>query len=60
MILSMMTALLAIFILPLVFLGALTRSADAHAPPLRQTLSTLVQPIAGAAERALTFARRHL
>jgi hypothetical protein len=60
MILSMMTALVAIFLLPMVFLGALSRSADAHPQSMRETLSTLAQPIAAAVERAVGYARKRL
>ena len=59
MILTMMMALMAIFALPVVFLGALSHSADAHPQSLRETVSTLAQPVAGAVERAVTYARRH-
>jgi hypothetical protein len=60
MILSMMTALVAIFLLPFVFLGALSQTAEAHPRSMRETVTLLAQPIAGAVEHALTFARRHL
>ena len=60
MILSMMTALVAIFLLPVVFLGALSHSADAHPQSMRETMTTLTQPLAGAVERAVSYAREHL
>ena len=60
MILSMMTALVAIFLLPVVFLGALSHSAEVHPPSMRETVALMAQPIAGAVEHAITFARRHL
>jgi hypothetical protein len=60
MILTMLTALAAIFMLPVVFLGALSHSADARPQSMRETVSTLAQPIAGAVERVVTYARRHL
>jgi hypothetical protein len=56
-ILSMLAALLVAFLLPLVFLGALAHSTDAHPPSLRETLAMLAQPIAAALEHALTFLR---
>jgi hypothetical protein len=60
MILSMMTALAAIFLLPVVFLGALSHSADARPQSMRETVAELAHPIAGAVERVITFARQRL
>jgi hypothetical protein len=60
MILSMMTALVAIFLLPVVFLGALSHSADARPQSMRDTVASLAQPIAGAVERAISYARQRL
>jgi hypothetical protein len=60
MILTMMTALVAIFLLPVVFLGALSHSADARPQSMRETMTELAQPVAGAVERVVTDARRHL
>ena len=60
MILSMMIALVAIFLLPIVFLGALSHSADAHPQSMRQTLATMAQPVRAAVERAAAFCRRQL
>ena len=58
MILSMMTALLAIFVLPIVFLGALSHSADAHPQSMRETLASMAQPVKGAVEHAIAYYRR--
>ena len=52
-ILSMMVALVAIFLLPIVFLGALTHSADAHPQSMRATLSSLARPVESAVQRAI-------
>ncbi len=58
MILSMMVALVAIFLLPVVFLGALSHSADAHPQSMRATLSTLAQPLVHGVQEALARALR--
>lgn len=55
MILSMLVALVAIFILPVVFLGALSHSTEVHPQSMRETLS---QPLVGAAERVWARARQ--
>jgi len=51
----MMIALVSIFLLPVVFLGALSHSADAHPPSMRETLTTLAQPVRGAFDRAVAY-----
>ena len=48
MILTMLSALLVALLLPIVFLGALAHSTDAHPPSLRETLAMLAQPVAAA------------
>lgn len=48
MILTMLSALLVALVLPVVFLGALAHSTDAHPPSLRETLAMLAQPVATA------------
>lgn len=58
MILSMMVALVAIFLLPIVFLGALSHSADTHPQSMRETLTTLAQPVRNAAGRAVAYCRQ--
>ena len=45
MILSMMTALVAVMLLPVVFMAALSNSADAHPRGLGAELQTLAQPV---------------
>jgi hypothetical protein len=51
MILSMMVALVAIFFLPVVFLGALSHSADTHPQSMRETLATSAQSLRAAVDR---------
>jgi len=60
MILSMMVALFAIFMLPFVFLGALSHSAEAHPQSMRETLATFAQPLEAAISRGAAYCRRHL
>jgi len=60
MVLSMMVALLAVFALPFVFLGALAHSAEAHPPSMRETLATLARPLEAAVSRGADYCRRHL
>jgi hypothetical protein len=60
MILSMMTALVAIFLLPVVFLGALSHSAEAHPRPLRETVATMAQPLVHSVQQMLARALRIL
>ncbi len=60
MILSMLVALVAIFLLPIVFLGALSHSADVHPASMRETLSTLAQPLVAAVQRGLAEMMRVL
>lgn len=60
MVLSMIVALFAIFLLPIVFLGALTHSAEAHPQSMRETLTTLAQPLKAGAGHVLAYCRHHL
>ncbi|HXU74461.1 MAG TPA: hypothetical protein VN947_34440 [Polyangia bacterium] len=60
MVLSMLVALLAIFALPFVFLGALSHSADAHPPSMRETLASFARPVEAALSRGTAYCRRHL
>jgi len=45
MILGMFLALLMVGMLPIVFLGALAQSADAHHRPMKETLAELGRPV---------------
>lgn len=45
MILGMLTALVATALLPVVFMAALSNSADAHPRPLGEQLQALTQPV---------------
>ena len=45
MILGMFLALLMVGLLPIVFLAALSQSADAHPRPLKETLAELGRPV---------------
>jgi len=60
MVLSMLVALFAVFALPIVFLGALSHSADAHPQSMRETLATMAQPLEAAVSRGADYCRRHL
>jgi hypothetical protein len=60
MILSMMVALVAIFTLPVVFLGALSHSAEAHPQSMRETLSTMARPVEAALSRGAAYCKQHL
>ena len=44
--------------LPIVFLGALSHSADAHPQSMREMLTTLAQPVKGAVEHAIAYCRQ--
>ena len=55
MILSMMVALMAIFFLPVVFLGALSHSADAHPQSMRETLATSAHSLRAVYDRAAAW-----
>ena len=60
MVLSMIVALFAIFLLPIVFLGALSHSAEAHPPSMRDTLTTLAQPLKAGVGHAIAYCRQHM
>ena len=49
MIFGMFLALLATMLLPIVFMGALAASAEAHPRPVGETLKDLARPIVTAA-----------
>jgi hypothetical protein len=53
MILQMLVALTAIFLLPIVFLGALSHSAEAHPRSMKDTVTTLARPLVGAVQHLL-------
>ena len=61
-IVSMLVALLAVTLLPVVFMAALAQSAETQPRSLAATLSTLARPLAtrasGLWERAVALARR--
>jgi hypothetical protein len=58
----MLVALLAVMLLPVVFMAALAQSAEQHPRPLAETLSTMARPLEARAvalwERAAELVRR--
>jgi hypothetical protein len=57
MILSMLVALIAIALLPFVFMAALAQSAEAHPRPIREQLQGLTDPVRRLIDRASDYFR---
>lgn len=57
MILTMLVALMGIALLPVVFMAALSASADTHPHSTRQTLRAMTQPLVHGVERAIAYVR---
>jgi hypothetical protein len=55
MILSMLAALIAVGLLPIVFMAALVQSADAHPRPLGETLRAFAAPVGAAFDKVTAY-----
>lgn len=54
-ILTMLVALVAVGLLPIVFMAALAQSAETHPRPLGETIRVLTDPIRRAVDRASDY-----